>query len=72
LNYFPHDQLFLSFKTSPIKLKLCTKIDIPPKDIKHLYLRSSSIKELAHFGGDLKDLVPDAILLDVEKKLKKL
>jgi len=39
--------------------------------MKHLYLRSSSIKELAYFGGDLKDLVPDAILYDVEKRLKK-
>ncbi len=37
----------------------------------HLYLRSSTVKELAYFNGDLKGLVPDAVIDDVKKRLIK-
>lgn len=37
----------------------------------HLYLRSSTIKELAYFDGDLKGLIPDPIVNDVKKRLRK-
>lgn len=34
------------------------------------YLSSSSIKQVAMFGGNIKDLVPDEIILDIENKFK--
>ncbi len=37
----------------------------------HLYLRSSTVKELAYFGGELRGLVPDAIVDEVNKRLKR-
>jgi len=37
----------------------------------HLYLRSSSIRELAYYNGDLKGLVPDAVIDDVLNRLRK-
>ena len=35
------------------------------------FLRSSGVKELAMFGGDLKGLVPDAVAAQLEERLKR-
>lgn len=34
------------------------------------FLSSSSVKQVAKFGGDIKGLVPDEIIDDVIKKIK--
>lgn len=34
------------------------------------FLSSSSVKQVAKFGGDIKGLVPDGIIDDVIKKIK--
>ena len=34
------------------------------------FLSSSSVKQVAKFGGDIKGLVPDEIVDDVIKKIK--
>ncbi len=37
----------------------------------HMYLSSSLVKQVAHYGGDIKDFVPACILPDIEKKYRK-
>lgn len=37
---------------------------------KYSFLSSSSIKQVAMFGGNIKDLVPDEIIEDIVKKFK--
>lgn len=36
---------------------------------KHSYLSSSAVKQIAMFGGCIKDLVPDAIITNILKKI---
>ena len=36
---------------------------------KYSYLSSSSVKQVAMFGGCIKDLVPDEIIPDIKKKI---
>ena len=38
---------------------------------KYSYLSSSSVKQIALFGGCIKELVPDAIICDIIEKVKK-
>lgn len=38
---------------------------------KYSYLSSSSIKQVAMFGGCIQDLVPDVIIKDIVRKVKK-
>ena len=42
-----------------------------PTDQKYLVLKSSSIKELAAFGGDISSMVPEIVRLALEKKFAK-
>lgn len=37
---------------------------------KYSYLSSSSVKQVAMFGGCIKELVPDSIINDIVKKIK--
>ncbi len=37
---------------------------------KYSYLSSSAVKQVAMFGGDLKDLIPEKIISDVINKIK--
>ena len=41
-----------------------------PTDQKYLVLKSSSIKELAQFGGDVSGMVPENVRLALEKKYR--
>ena len=36
-----------------------------------MYLSSSAVKQVAHYGGDISRFIPPEILSDVEKRLKK-
>ena len=36
----------------------------------YMYLSSSVVKEIAKFGGDISDFVPEAVLNDIEKRIK--
>lgn len=40
-----------------------------PTDQKYLVLKSSSIKELALFGGDISDMVPELVRNEMMKKM---
>ncbi len=42
-----------------------------PTDQKYLVLKSSSIKELAAFGGDISSMVPEIVRLALERKFAK-
>jgi pantetheine-phosphate adenylyltransferase len=42
-----------------------------PTDKKYFILRSSSIKELAMFGGDISEMVPPIVVKALKEKLKK-
>ena len=42
-----------------------------PTDKKYFVLRSSSIKELAMFGGDISEMVPPIVVKALKEKLKK-
>ena len=37
----------------------------------YMYLSSSAVKQVAHYGGDISPFIPPQILADVEKRLKK-
>ncbi|MBE6778473.1 MAG: pantetheine-phosphate adenylyltransferase [Ruminococcaceae bacterium] len=37
----------------------------------HMYLSSSLVKQVAHYGGDVSDLVPSCILPDIISKYRK-
>ena len=37
----------------------------------NMYLSSSVVKQIAFFGGDITDFIPEVVLSDVEKKLCK-
>ncbi len=37
----------------------------------HMYLSSSLVKQVAHYGGDVSDLVPSCILPDIINKYRK-
>lgn len=41
-----------------------------PTDQKFLLLKSSTIKELAHFGGDISEMVPENVKKAIEIKVK--
>ena len=36
----------------------------------YMYLSSSVVKEIAKFGGDISDFVPEAVLSNIEKRIK--
>ncbi len=40
-------------------------------DTNYMYLSSSMVKQVAHFGGDVKDFVPSEIYSDVLKRIMK-
>lgn len=42
-----------------------------PTDQKYLVLKSSAIKELAAFGGDVSSMVPESVRIALEKKYVK-
>ena len=35
----------------------------------HMYLSSSLVKQIAHFGGDISGFVPDSILQEIQNRL---
>ena len=37
----------------------------------YMYLSSSAVKQVAHYGGDISSFIPPQIIEDVEKRLKK-
>jgi len=41
-----------------------------PTSPEHFVLRSSAIKEIAHFGGDVRTMVPEVVLRALEGKLR--
>ena len=41
-------------------------------DSQYMYLSSSMVKELGHFGAELSDFLPEAIIPDFQRKLGKL
>ena len=41
-----------------------------PSSSKYTYISSSTVKELASYGADLKDFVPREIIGDVQEKIK--
>lgn len=43
-----------------------------PTDQKYLVLKSSSIKELAKFGGDISEMVPEIVRVEMQKKMSEL
>lgn len=43
-----------------------------PASRENLYLSSSLVKEVALYGGDLKDFVSEALIEDIEKKVKEI
>ncbi len=40
-------------------------------NIKYSYLSSSAVKEIASYGGDIRDLVPEQIVDQIYNKLRK-
>ena len=40
-------------------------------DSQYMYLSSSMVKELGHYGVDLSDFLPEQIIPDFQKKLGK-
>ncbi len=39
--------------------------------IEYSYLSSTTVKEIAAFGGDVTQFVPQAVAVELEKKMKK-
>ena len=61
------------FQMALLNNKLDSSIDtfFMMTNAKYSYLSSSSVKQVAHFGGCIKGLVPDAVVHEVENKVKK-
>ncbi|MEG2054295.1 MAG: pantetheine-phosphate adenylyltransferase [Oscillospiraceae bacterium] len=61
------------FQLSLINKKLNPTLEtlLMPTDSKYMYLSSSMVKEVASYGGDIKDFVPFEILTEVKNKLVK-
>lgn len=61
------------FQMALLNNKLDSSIDtfFMMTNAKYSYLSSSSVKQVAHFGGCIKGLVPDAVVREVENKVKK-
>lgn len=62
------------FELSMINHNLNPKIEtlFIPTDQKYILLKSSTIKELAHFGGDISEMVPKNVENAIKAKFKKL
>ncbi|WP_318677740.1 pantetheine-phosphate adenylyltransferase [Treponema sp.] len=61
------------FDLSLINHSLNNKVDtiFIPCEQKYVTIKSSSIKELAKFGGDISQMVPELVAREVQKKYKK-
>jgi len=61
------------FELAMTNKELCPELEIIflPTDSHYFLLRSSSIKEIASFGGDVSNMVPDLVLNEIKKKLAK-
>lgn len=61
------------FDLSLINHSLNNKVDtiFIPCEQKYVTIKSSSIKELARFGGDISQMVPELVAREVQKKYKK-
>ena len=60
------------FDLSLINHSLNNKVDtiFIPCEQKYVTIKSSSIKELARFGGDISQMVPELVAREVQKKFK--
>ena len=61
------------FELAMTNKELCPELEIIflPTDSHYFLLRSSSIKEIAAFGGDVSNMVPELVLNEIKKKLTK-
>ncbi|MFA7109806.1 MAG: pantetheine-phosphate adenylyltransferase [Sphaerochaetaceae bacterium] len=61
------------FELAMTNKELCPELEIIflPTDSHYFLLRSSSIKEIASFGGDVSNMVPELVLNEIKKKLAK-
>ena len=61
------------FELAMTNKELCPDLEIIflPTDSHYFLLRSSSIKEIASFGGDVSNMVPELVLNEIQKKLAK-
>lgn len=61
------------FDLSLINHSLNNKVDtiFIPCEQKYVTIKSSSIKELAKFGGDISQMVPELVAREVQEKYKK-
>lgn len=59
------------FQMALVNRKLNPELDTMflTADSRFMYLSSSMVKELGHYGADLKDFIPAAIAEDFQKKL---
>ncbi|MGM9974070.1 MAG: pantetheine-phosphate adenylyltransferase [Clostridiaceae bacterium] len=55
-----------------INSKLADKVEtlFMMTDEKYSYVSSSNVKQIAKFGGSLKDFVPEDLIEDIEKKVR--
>ena len=61
------------FELAMTNKELCPDLEIVflPTDSHYFLLRSSSIKEIASYGGDVSNMVPELVLNEIKKKLAK-
>jgi len=61
------------FELAMTNKELCPDLEIVflPTDSHYFLLRSSSIKEIASYGGDVSNMVPELVLNEIQKKLTK-
>jgi len=61
------------FELAMTNKELCPELEIIflPTDSHYFLLRSSSIKEIASFGGDVSNMVPELVLNEIKKRLSR-
>lgn len=61
------------FQMSLVNRQLCPAVDTIFLNTaqEYLYLSSSMVRQIASFGGDISQFVPQAILADIQKRLQK-
>ena len=62
------------FQMALINHKINSELDTMflTADSQYMYLSSSMVKELGHYGAELSDFLPEAIIPDFQRKLGKL
>lgn len=62
------------FTMAMTNAKLSTQVETVflTADNEHMYLSSSMVKEVAKFGGNIKEFVPEQVVVAIDEKLKQL